>query len=83
MAIPVWEAWYSALFVLGMVINSYCLSLKNSNAIRYSILVTAPMLLVYDIFVLSFGGIVYQSVVITSSVIGLIRYRKAKGEQKD
>jgi hypothetical protein len=71
-----WEDWYSLLAVVGIGINSYAMSFSNPNNIRKSILVTSPMVLVYDGFVMSLGGMIYESVVIISSVIGIIRYRK-------
>lgn len=68
-----WEAWYSVFVVFGLIINSYCMSFSNPQNIRKSILVTSPMVLIYDGFVLSVGGLVYESVAIISSVIGLLR----------
>ena len=43
---------------------------------RKSILVTSPLVLIYDVFTLSIGGIVYETVAIVSSIIGIVRYRK-------
>ncbi len=71
-----WEAWYSVLAVVGISINSYAMSFSNPNNIRKSILVTSPMVLIYNVFVMSFGGMIYESVVIISSVIGIIRHSK-------
>jgi len=71
-----WQGYYSIFVVLGLVINTVCLSFANPQNIRKSILVTSPMVLIYDAFVLSIGGIIYESVVIVSSIIGIIRYRK-------
>ena len=58
------------------MINTLCLSFTDPQKIRWSILVTSPMVLIYDAFVSSFGGVIYESVVIISSIIGIIRYRK-------
>ncbi len=74
-----WQGYYSAFVVLGLVVNTVCLSFTNPQNIRKSILVTSPMVLIYDAFVLSIGGMIYESVVIVSSIIGILRYRK---EQK-
>ena len=70
-----WEAWYSIFVVLGLVINSYALSFKNPQNLRKSILITCPMVIVYNAFSYSYGGIVYESVSIVSGIIGIIRYR--------
>lgn len=78
MGVVGWEAWYSVLAVVGLVINSYSMSFSNPNNIRKSILITSPLVLVYDVFAKSYGGMVYESVVIISSIIGLVHYRKNK-----
>ena len=71
-----WQGWYSIFVVLGLVINTYCLSFAKPQNIRKSILITSPMVLIYDVFVLSVGGIVYESVAILSALIGILRCRK-------
>ena len=71
-----WQAWYSIFVVLGLVINSVCMSFKDPQKIRKSILVTSPLVLIYDVFALSVGGIVYESVAVTSALVGIIRFRK-------
>lgn len=70
------ENWYFILSVAGLMINSFSMSFSNPNNIRKSILITSPLVLIYDCFVLSIGGAVYESIVIISSIIGIIRYRK-------
>ena len=72
------EGWYFVLSVVALMINSFAMSFQNPNNIRKSILITSPMVLVYDCFVFSVGGAVYESVAVISSIIGLIRYRKTK-----
>ena len=71
-----WQDYYSIFVVLGLVINTVCLSCTNPQSIRKSILVSSPLVLIYDAFVLSIGGVIYESVVIISSIIGIVRYRK-------
>ena len=71
-----WQGYYSVFILFGLVINTLCLSFTDPQKIRWSILVTSPMVLIYDAFVTSFGGVIYESVVIISSIIGIIRYRK-------
>lgn len=73
-----WEAWYSVFVFAGLVINTLCLAFKDPQNVRKSILVTSPMVLIYDVFALSLGGIVYESVAIASSVIGIIRHPRPK-----
>ncbi len=70
------EPWYFVLSVVGLMVNSYSMSFSNPNNIRKSILISSPLVLLYDIFVLSVGGAVYEAIVIISSIIGLIRFGK-------
>ena len=68
-----WQGIYSLLVIVGLVINTVCLSFKNPQNIRKSILVSSPLVLLYDVCVLSVGGIIYESVAIISAVIGMVR----------
>ena len=76
-----WDNIYSLLVITGLVINSLCMSFKNPHNIRKSILVTSPLVLIYDIIVSSVGGAVYESIAIISAVIGIIRYSKADAQK--
>ena len=78
MGILSWSEWYSIFVFLGLVINSYCMSFSDPQNIRKSILVTSPLVLIYDIFALSIGGAIYESVAVVSSVIGIVRMKKNK-----
>ena len=68
-----WEAWYSVFVLLGLTINTYCLSFKNPQNVRKSIFVTSPLVLTYDILASSIGGAIYETVAIISALIGVIR----------
>ena len=72
-AIFTWEAWYSIFVVLGIAINTYCMSFKNPQNVRKSIFVSSPLVLIYNVFSLSIGGIIYETVAIVSSFIGVLR----------
>lgn len=71
-----WENWSSILVITGLAINTVFLSCKNPQNLRKSILVSSPMVLVYNIINFSIGGMIYESIVIVSSIIGIIRYRE-------
>lgn len=73
-----WKGWYSVFLVVGLTVNTYCMSFRDPENIRRSILVTSPLMVVYNIFVGSIGGTVYESIVIVSSAIGLIRSARRK-----
>lgn len=72
-----WNAWYSVFVFLGLIINSLCMAFSDPQNVRKSILVTSPMVLIYDAFTLSIGGFIYESVAIISSVIGILRNKKS------
>ena len=76
-----WNAWYSIFVVVGITINTVCMSLSAQN-IRKSILVTSPMVLIYNIFAKSISGAVYETVAIVSSAIGIIRFTRQKKEEE-
>lgn len=71
-----WEAWYSVFVLLGIGINTYCMSFESPQNIRKSILVTSPLVLTYDIFARSIGGSIYESVALISAFIGILRNPK-------
>ena len=71
-----WQNWYSAFVVLALTLNSYAMSFREPQNIRKSLLVTCPLALIYNVLVVSVGGIVLEAVNIVSAVIGIYRYRK-------
>ena len=76
-----WEAWYSIFVVSGLVIYNLALTFKNPQNLRRSVMISAPMILTYNIFSKSIGGIAYESISIISGIIGLIRYRNSKNDK--
>lgn len=73
-----WEAWYSVFILTGVLINVIVFAVFPPQKVRYCMLVKAPVTVVYNIFVFSIGGIVYETIVFVSSVIGIVRYREKK-----
>jgi hypothetical protein len=73
-----WTEWYSVFVFSGMVIHAFCMSFSDPQKVRISLLITSPLVIVYNVFVLSISGVVYESVAIASALIGIIRYRKAR-----
>ena len=78
MGIVTWDAWYSVFIFAGIVINTWCMSMTDPQNVRKSILVTSPMIIVYDAFALSIGGVIYETVAWISAGIGVYRNRKSK-----
>ena len=70
-----WQGWYSILVIVALVLNTLAVGAGRPNLLRKSILITSPMVLIYNCIVLSIGGILNESVAILSSIVGLLRYR--------
>ena len=66
----------SLLIIVALAANTFFLSLGKPQMLRYSILVTSLMVLIYNIYVLAIGGILNESIAILSAFIGIIRFRK-------
>lgn len=75
------KGWHAVLLIVGLAVNTYCMSLSTSQAIRISLLFTCPPVLVYNIFELSIGGMVNEALSIVSATVGIIRERAKKGEE--
>lgn len=75
-----WDGWFSIFVLLGIGINTYCMSFADPQNVRKSILVTSPLVLTYDIFVRSVGGGIYESIALISAAIGILRFRKRSDE---
>lgn len=69
-----WQGPISLLVIIALAVNTIVMSLGKPQRLRESVLLTSSMVLVYNIFVFSLGGIVNESVAIVSSIIGTIRF---------
>ncbi|MBO4278008.1 MAG: YgjV family protein [Clostridia bacterium] len=78
-----WQDARSLLVIAGIAINTVGMSFSDSQNIRKSILVSSPLVLVYDILVRSVGGAVFETTAIVSSIIGIIRANRAKKEEAE
>lgn len=73
-----WQGMISLLMIAALGINTVFISLGDPQLLRKSILLTSTMVIIYNIFVFSIGGIANEGISIVSSVIGIIRFRKTK-----
>ena len=73
-----WEGWYSWLIMSGLVVDAVSLALSNAQKIRLCMFIKSPLCLIYNVIVLSGGGILYECAVLVSSVIGIIKNRTSK-----
>lgn len=70
------EGIHSILITIGLIINTFALSLTHPQATRYCMIIACSFIFAYNIFVFSIGGMINEAVAIISSVLGIIRYRK-------
>ena len=78
LSIFAWEGYYSAFFVVGLMLNTLAMGYFGAQKLRWSILLTSTLIMIYNLFIPSIGGTVNEMVAITSAVVGLIRYHKAQ-----
>lgn len=73
-----WQGPVSLLIIAALAANTVFLSFGNPQLLRKSILGTSSLVLLYNIFVFSLGGIANEALAIGSSIVGIIRFRKEK-----
>lgn len=71
-----WQGPVSLLIISALAINTLIMSLSNPQLLRKSILLTSSLILLYNVFVFSIGGIANEAVAIVSSIVGILRFRK-------
>lgn len=71
-----WQGLISLLMIVALVINTVILSLGKAQILRWSILLTSTLILIYNIAMFSIGGMLNESIAILSSIVGLIRFHK-------
>lgn len=72
-----WDGYHSLFIISGLMINTVCMGVCDSQNLRKSILITCPLILVYNLFELSYGGAVSETISLISAIIGIIRYKKS------
>ena len=77
-----WQGAVSLLIIVALAANTVFLSLGDPQLLRKSILFTSTLVLIYNCFAFSLGGIANEAVSIVSSVIGIIRFYKKDHEVK-
>ena len=81
-SILTWDNKYTALLMVGLCVNTISLSIPDTQKIRYLMFIKSPLCLIYNIIVLSGGGIIYEVTVLVSSIIGTIKNFKEKRKEK-
>lgn len=73
-----WEGPRSLFVSAGLVANTVGLTFSDAQKIRKSILVSSPLVMIYSILSASIAGVANEVIAISSSVVGIIRYRGTK-----
>lgn len=71
-----WDGYHSLFICFGLMINTVCMGVLDSQNLRKSILITCPLILIYNVFELSYSGMVSETLSICSAAIGIYRYKR-------
>ena len=77
-----WTDWYSILFIVELAVNTICFAVPDAQFMRKNILVTSPLVLVYNIFARSVPGVFNETIALVLSIIGIIRHAKNKRKEE-
>lgn len=69
-----WQGPSSLLMTGAMILNTFSFSFTKPKLVRSTILISSPLVLIYNIITGSIGGIINEICVELSSVVGLLRY---------
>lgn len=69
-----YQNWMSLFMMAAMALNTVLFSFTNPKLVRTTILISSPLLLVYNILTGSIGGVINELFTEISSVVGIIRY---------
>jgi hypothetical protein len=75
-----WQGYVSLLIIVALALNTVFMSVGDPQLLRKSVVFTSSLILIYNCFVFSLGGIANEGVSIVSSIIGIIRFYKGKEE---
>lgn len=70
-----WQSYLSLLLIVALVANTFFVALGKPQLLRYSLLVTSSLCLLYNCLIPtpSIGGILLETITITSALIGIVR----------
>ena len=69
-----WESYISLILIVALVANTFFIALGKPQILRYSIVITSTMCLIYNVVVFSVGGILLEAISVVSAIVGSIRY---------
>ena len=77
-----WQGPVSLLILVALAVNTVFLSFGKPQLLRWSILGTSSAVLAYNVIVFTVGGILNEGIAITSSAVGILRFRRTAREKR-
>ncbi len=74
MGVLSWEGYLSLILIVALVANTFFIALGRPQILRYSIIVTSTLCLIYNIVIFSIGGILLEAISVISAIVGSIRF---------
>ena len=71
-----WQDIFSLFIIVALAINTFVMGAGTPQQLRKSILLTSTLVIIYNSIVFNLGGIINEIIAITSSIIGIIRFRE-------
>lgn len=71
-----WQGPISLLVILALMANSVFIGLGDNQKLRWSILITSTMMVIYNLYFMAYLAAIMEMFSIVSAAVGLIRYRK-------
>ena len=73
-----WEDIMSLFILVALVLNTHFMSLGKPQVLRFSILLTSSLILIYAIDATSIGGIMTEALSIGSAIVGIVRFLRPR-----
>ena len=76
-----WEGIHSLLITAGLVVNTMSMGIFDAKDFRKTILISSSLILAYNVFALSYSGMLSESISLISVIIGIVRYNSTQTVQ--
>ena len=74
--LTMWEGVATILICLGMTANTASIAFNNTQKVRIAIMIACPLMFAYNFINFSIGGLINETLVFISSIIGLVRHKE-------
>ncbi len=73
-----WQGPISLLVIMALILGTLFLYSPNVQNLRKITILTATMVIIYNVYYRVWGGVVNELIAMASAVIGIYRFRKTK-----